>query len=195
MSTNNDGVSVDDVGRRVFWTQDTRVRSARLDGTDIREVATGSVPVGVFVDAASDRVFWSDIGTGLIEVSTRAGAGRITVASGIGEVHGFDFDSASRWCFWSDISDRFNNRFCEWVHLLHPVGGGTWAVPCKHRWQQHSFPFNFTWDIIRNCRRAIISISRTPRHRTRLGRGSRPKSIEHSMAASSALRAETLRYN
>lgn len=136
VSTNNDGVSVDDVGRRVFWTQDTRVRSATLDGADIRDVATGSVPVGVFVDAASDRVFWSDVGTGLIEVSTRAGAGRITVASGIGEVHGFDFDNATN-TLW----------FCESTSgTIKSVaaGGGTPVVEISGRTSPTDLTIDFS---------------------------------------------------
>jgi hypothetical protein len=79
-----------DIGsNKIYWAQSgdrssNVVERAKLNGTNIETLETGSRPSGVALDLNFGKIYWTDYGTATIERANLDGSGRQLLVSGIG---------------------------------------------------------------------------------------------------------------
>lgn len=91
--------------RRIYWTDDTAIRSARRDGTGLTDVITGLVnPTGVAVDVSGDRIYWTDLGVDEIHSAQLDGSDDQTLHSPLGatSLRGMTLDLPDSRFYWVD---------------------------------------------------------------------------------------------
>jgi|GEM_PF-5911018 len=74
------GIAVDSIHGRLYWNNpvDVTMRWAKLDGTDIQTIATGTGSGDITLDLIHDKIYWNASG-GSIQRANLDGSGRETV--------------------------------------------------------------------------------------------------------------------
>lgn len=102
---NPTGLAVDPQAGFLFWGDSWRngVFRARLDGSDVRQLAFSNSPRSLDVDAASRLLYWSDAGVGAVSsISYEGGQSQAIIDLLI--PNGVAYDSRTQQIYWSDSS-------------------------------------------------------------------------------------------
>jgi DNA-binding beta-propeller fold protein YncE len=75
--SNGRSIEIDPTGERVYWSEVGRgVRSAKLDGSDVQDLAASLTVLGVALDTAHGKIYWADTNTDRIERASLDGSNR-----------------------------------------------------------------------------------------------------------------------
>ncbi len=105
---NPTGLAVDPSHGSLFWAEGANVRSCRLDGTGVTTVVAGQAnhqPSSVALDPASQRIYWTDIGTDAIRRADYNGANSTAIYSALdskANPRGLAVDVANNKLFWAE---------------------------------------------------------------------------------------------
>jgi DNA-binding beta-propeller fold protein YncE len=91
----------------LYWAEGSVVRSARLDGSAVSTVVTGSVPTAVAVDALARRLYWTDNGTDTVSSADLDGSGARQLyvnADRYSNPRGVSVDVLRRRLYWTESS-------------------------------------------------------------------------------------------
>jgi len=89
----------------LVWSEGSVVRSAGLDGTDVRTFVTGFFPMGIAVDSSASKVYWTDNGTDTVSRASFDGSAREVVyksSDPYSNPSGLALDAASNRMFWCE---------------------------------------------------------------------------------------------
>ncbi|MBP7867408.1 MAG: Ig-like domain repeat protein [Acidobacteria bacterium] len=92
LETGASGIALDTLAGRLYFTRsDGRIRSARLDGTDLQDVLASGLggPFGLALDNRNGKLCFSDPVTGVIGRVNPDGAGLETLLAGLGPSVGY----------------------------------------------------------------------------------------------------------
>ncbi|MFH1731527.1 MAG: hypothetical protein ABIF82_07740 [Planctomycetota bacterium] len=78
------GFELDVAAGKMYWANDTRVRRANLDGSDIEDVVTGLTSAyTIALDLSAEKLYWADHDLGKIQRSNLDGTGIEDVVTGL----------------------------------------------------------------------------------------------------------------
>lgn len=114
------GVALDTIAGKVYWTttrigQGCSIRRANLDGT-AEEVLISSAPNGVqnlrgiALDLQHQRMFWSDLGAGVIRSATLDGANPLDILTGLAGPIGVALDVPGGKVYWCEANGHVIKR-------------------------------------------------------------------------------------
>ena len=108
---------------KIYWT-DSRagIKRANLDGSSIQELVTGGAPIGIALDVAGGRIYWTDWGTGWgvvdgtfwgtckIQGANLDGSNVQNLVTGLIAPIGIALDVAGGKIYWTDLDTRGTAR-------------------------------------------------------------------------------------
>ena len=115
-------IDFDPVDKHVYWTdQFSGIHRSFLNGSSFKGVITADIgqPDGLAIDWVARNVFWTDNGSGQIEVAKLDGSSRrVLVSKGLHKPRDISLDLVNGWMYWSDWG---NNSKIErsWLDGTH----------------------------------------------------------------------------
>ncbi len=148
--TSPQGIAIDKVARKMYWTDPPRVQRADLTGANVETIVTvaGGVPRGIAVDGSAGKVYWA--AGAKVQRSNLDGSNVQDLVTGLNAATGIALDNAGR-MFWTDV----NNDVIQSANLdgsnvqtvLNQDGWGI-AIDCATR--------QMYWTVTSGIRRANL---------------------------------------
>ena len=108
---------------KIYWTESRAgIHRANLDGSSIQDLVTGGSPIGIALDVAGGKIYWTDWGTGWgVDEGTYWGTGKIqganldgsnvqNLVTGLIAPDGIALDVAGGKIYWTDLDTRGTGR-------------------------------------------------------------------------------------
>lgn len=97
----------DTVSPQIYWTDlETRIiQHANSDGTNIQDIVTGGIPLGIALDVAGGKMYWAEWSfTGSIQRANLDGSNvQGIVTEGLGNPWNIVLDVAREKIYWADV--------------------------------------------------------------------------------------------
>jgi sugar lactone lactonase YvrE len=92
---------------KMYWTDQNnpqKIQRANLDGTGVEDLVTGlGIPIGIALDVAAGKMYWSDSGPDKIQRANLDGTGvEDLITTGISDAQGIALDIAAGKMYWAD---------------------------------------------------------------------------------------------
>ncbi len=109
--TTADGIAIDPMGQKVYWTGEGMVRRVNLDGSSVEVLVSGlDTPRGIALDPPGDRMWWTDRALGTIQSAALDGSNVQEIVRGLDDPTGLDFldraGEADDKIYWLSVAPR-----------------------------------------------------------------------------------------
>jgi len=100
-----DGIVVDPVGAKVYWSRGNVVRRANLDGSSNELLYTSGSPHGLALDTAAGKVYWTNFGNGRVQRGDMDGSGPLEdLVTGLATPLDIALDLIPGKMYWTELS-------------------------------------------------------------------------------------------
>lgn len=100
------GIALDVSAGMMYWADAGSIKSAKLDGSDIKTISQAQSPYGVALDLQHDKIYWTNFNHGLIKRADLDGGNPETLINVDGDFRGLDLDLASGHMYWADSGEN-----------------------------------------------------------------------------------------
>ncbi|MEZ5964067.1 MAG: hypothetical protein R3F56_09505 [Planctomycetota bacterium] len=148
--TSPQGIAIDPIGRKMYWTDPPRVQRADLNGANIETLVTltSGVPRAIAVDASAGRMYWA--AGSRIQGANLDGSNVQDLVTGLNAATGIALDNAGR-MFWTDVNnDVIQSANLDGTNVQTVLNQDGWgiAIDCAAR--------QMYWTVTSGIRRANL---------------------------------------
>lgn len=148
--TSPQGIAIDHVGRKMYWTDPPRVQRADLTGANVETLVTLSsgVPRAIAVDGSAGKMYWA--AGSKIQRANLDGSNVQDLVTGLNAATGIALDNAGR-MFWTDVNnDVIQSANLDGTNVQTVLNQDGWgiAIDCATR--------QMYWTVTSGIRRANL---------------------------------------